>query len=123
MSETAGLDRLFAAAPFGVVHLDDRLRFVWANRYFAFLTGRTADDLRGRHVEEVYPDLDPAVGRMLSTVLAGDQPTAEHLVRQRREGSPSNALAFQVVVFPVAEADGRRGVGAVVTEATTEVEA
>lgn len=123
MTEAADLDRMFDAAPFGVVHLDEHMRFVWTNRSFALLTGDTADELRGRDVHEVYPDLDPALVRALSAVLAGDQPAAEHLVRRRREGSPSNALAFQVVVFPVTGADGRPGVGAIVKEATTEVEA
>lgn len=118
-----GLDDLFGEAPYGLVHLDARLRFVWANEAFVARTGLDSAELYGRTFAEVFPDLDQDAERVAHAILRGDESSAEHLVRVPSRSDLSTTYAFHLVVHPLRFPDGSRGISVLVTEATDEVEA
>lgn len=117
------LDDLFGAAPYGLVHLDARLRFVWANEAFVSRTRVDSTALYGRTFAEVFPDLDQDAERVAHAILRGDETSAEHLVRVPSRTEQTTTYAFHLVIHALTLPDGSRGLSVLVTEATDEVEA
>lgn len=117
------LDLMFGCAPFGIAYLDAELRLRWTNPAYAALSGSEPEELRGRALDTIYPDLDAEVDQLLRAVLSGERASGEYLVRRRTEHG-ADPQAHQMVVFAVSGADALpHGLMVMVREATAEVEA
>lgn len=105
------LSSLFADAPVGLVVLDAERRYVMVNAALARLHGRSADELVGRRIDEVAPELAAALGPVFDRVLAGERVADVEL----DVGAATTRESF----FPVRAADGMViGIGGVIADVT-----
>jgi PAS domain S-box-containing protein len=112
------LDTLLARSPAGFAYIDTDLRYVRVNAALAEIYGRPPEEVIGRTVEEVVPDL-PAVARTLRTVIDAGEPARDIEVSGEARGSPGEVRHWLASYYPVLGAEGGvSGVGAVVVEIT-----
>lgn len=112
------LDAFLSFTPIGLALFDADLRYVRANAALAAHHGRPAAELIGRTVHEVLPQA-PTVALALRESFDWDQPLINVAVSARVAYRNEEQLReFLSSYFPVPLGDGRRGVGAAVTDVT-----
>ena len=117
---TSDLDRvLFEEAPVGLAFLDRDLRFVRVNRRLADLNGRTVEEMLGRRVSDVFPDVSEAVLDAFERVLQTGA-VIEGLEVETLRGDPPRGRTFVAGYRPVADGDEIIGVAVSSIEITAQ---
>ena len=112
------LDTLFDRAPVGFAYFDRDLRYVRVNDALAEMNGLPSADHVGRTVDELLPDMDPAVVAALRKVLESGEPLLEAEVHGATPASREQRT-WLTGYYPVRGGDGViLGLGAVVVEIT-----
>lgn len=119
---SALLDALFDQAPIGLGFWDRELRYVRLNAALAEMDGVPREAHIGKTVEEVLPEMDPAVMEALRGVLATGE-TVRHEVSGITPAAPGCKRWWSVTYHPVRAGDEVQGVGAVCEEITDAKEA
>ena len=116
------LDALFDQAPIGLGFWDRELRYVRLNAALAEMNGVPREAHIGKTVEEVLPEMDPAVMESFRRVLATGE-TVRHEVSGITPAAPGRKRWWSVTYHPVRAGDEVQGVGAVCEEITDAKEA
>ena len=117
--DRALLDTLFATAPVGLGFFDREMRYQRVNAALAAINGVAADDHIGRTLEEVLPDMDPAVAPALRRVIDTGEPIVDHDVMGVTPAAPGELRHWLASYYPVRGEDREVvGIGAVVIEVT-----
>jgi PAS domain S-box-containing protein len=111
------LDALFDQAPIGLGFWDRELRYVRLNAALAEMNGVPREAHIGKTVEEVLPEMDPAVMESFRRVLATGE-TVRHEVSGITPAAPGRKRWWSVTYHPVRAGDEVQGVGAVCEEIT-----
>jgi PAS domain S-box-containing protein len=113
------LDTLFERAPVGFAYFDRDLRYVRVNEALAEINGIAPEAHVGRSVDELLPDMDPAVVAGLRNVLATGEPLLEAEVNGFTPAQPGEQRTWLTGFYPVKGSAGEiLGLGAVVVEIT-----
>ncbi len=117
--DRALLDTLFATAPVGLGFFDREMRYQRVNAALATINGVAADDHIGRTLEEVLPDMDPAVAPALRRVIDSGEPIVDHDIMGVTPAAPGELRHWLASYYPVHGEDREVvGIGAVVIEVT-----
>ena len=116
------LDALFDQAPIGLGFWDRELRFVRLNSALAQINGIPRDAHIGKTVEEVLPEMDPAVMEAFRKVLLTGE-TVSHQVSGMTPAAPGRKRWWAVTYHQVRAGNEVQGVGAVCEEITAAKEA
>ncbi|MDI5970890.1 SpoIIE family protein phosphatase [Streptomyces sp. SL13] len=116
----AFVDELVGKSPFGLLMLDEDLRFVLVNDSLSAINGVPVEAHTGRLVGDVMLTEDGgAYERMLRETLRTGEPVTGLMVRGRTEGHPDADRSWSVSLFRLASCDGRvRGLGGIVVDVT-----
>jgi PAS domain S-box-containing protein len=113
------LNALLESAPLGVAFYDEDLRYVLINERLAQYDGQRPEDIIGRHVSDVLPELGPELEKIYRRVLETGEPIIEMEISGATPANPGEARHWQQSVFPVQTASGERlGLGVVVLDVT-----
>jgi len=120
LGETVALlDTLLDSAPVGFAFFDTELRYQRVNDTLAQINGLAVEDMLGRTVPEVLPDLEAVVARSLRPVLETGQAQVGVEVRGTTPAAPGEQRFWLSNYYPVDDAAGNRlGVGVIVVEIT-----
>ncbi len=119
-TQAAFMDELMRKSPFGLVMLDENLRYVLANDALGAINGVPAEAHIGRRVGEVVLTHDDGAyeQRLLETLRTGE-PMHGMLVSGRTEGHRDTDRAWSVSLFRLAARDGQvLGLGGIVVDVT-----
>ena len=111
------LDALFEQAPIGLGFWDRELRYVRLNSALAEMNGIPGEAHIGKTMQQLLPDLDPAVMEAFRRVLATGE-TISHEVSGMTPAAPGRKRWWAVTYHPVRAGDEVQGVGAVCEEIT-----
>ena len=116
----AFMDELMRKSPFGLVMVDENLRYVLVNDALAAINGVPAEAHLGRRVGDVILTQDGGAyeERMLETLQTGE-PQRGLLVSGRTEGHPDTDRAWSVSLFRLSSRDDQvLGLGGIVVDVT-----
>jgi hypothetical protein len=116
------LDALFEQAPIGLGFWDRQLRYARVNAALAEMNGVPPEKHIGKTVEEVLPEMDPAVMEAFRKVLSTGE-TVSHEVTGVTPAVPGRKRWWAVTYHPVRAGNEVQGVGAVCEEITSAKEA
>jgi PAS domain S-box-containing protein len=119
----AVLDTLFEQSPIGLGLWDRQCRYVRVNRALAEINGVPAEAHIGRRLDEVLPDMDPAVTAAFRAVLDTGAPILQHEVSGVTPAYPGRLRHWLVNYFPVRVGDAIDLAGATCDEITDRKEA
>ena len=108
---------LVDAAPIGLGIVDDAMRFRFVNPHLADINGRPPAAHVGHAIAEVLPRLWPAAVPLVRRALDGER-VADALVTGPSPADGGGARTWQVSLFPLRLATGRRAAGVVVRDVT-----
>ena len=113
------LDTLFESAPIGLAYFDRDLRYVRVNDALAEINGIPVEDHIGRTVEELLPDIAPAVVGQFRHVIETGEAISELEVQGETPAQPGVARTWLEGFYPVHGGGGEiLGMGAIVLEIT-----
>lgn len=115
------LDAIFKFSPVGVGVWDRELRYLHVNPALARTNGLSVEEHLGRSLDEVLPDLDPAVTAGYRRVIETGEPWTDVEVGGATPAAPGERRYWRLNCFPVIQRDGRvEAIAAVISETTTE---
>jgi PAS domain S-box-containing protein len=119
-TRAAFADELIRKSPFGLVMLDDQLRFVLVNDSLAAISGIPASEHLGRRLRDVIQTEDGGrYERILLETLRTGEPRTGLVVRGRTDGHPHADRSWSVSLFRLSGPDGRvLGLGGIVVDVT-----
>jgi PAS domain S-box-containing protein len=113
------LDTLMKTAPVGLAFVDRDLRYVHFNDALAAIDGKRPEEVIGRTMWQVVPDLAPQLEPLYREVLRRGEPILGREVQGATAARPGEERCFSVNYYPVRTPDGETlGVGAVVADVT-----
>jgi two-component system phosphate regulon sensor histidine kinase PhoR len=120
--EAAALvESIFRNAPVGLAFWDTELRYRRVNDELVEINGIPAEELLGRPVFDVFPELESQLAEPIDRVLRTGESVVGHEVTGETPAAPGVQRHWRSSWFPVRAADGAvLGVGGVVDEITSE---
>ena len=121
-SQLAFMDELMRKSPFGLVMIDEDLRYVLVNDALAVINGVPAHAHIGRRVRDVVVTEDDGAfeGRLLETLRTGE-PLLGLMLSGRTEGRPDTDRAWSVSFFRLTgREDQVLGLGGIVLDVTDQ---
>ncbi len=113
------LETLMGSAPIGLAFIDRDLRYVRVNDALAAIDGSRAEQMVGRTLREVIPELAPKVEPLYRRVLETGEPIVGQEVEGETPAWPDQTRHWLVDYYPVRTAGGGViGVGVVVVDIT-----
>lgn len=114
----AQLNSLLRNAPVGFVFFDRDYRYLRINEYLADKNGIPLKEHIGRPLADVLPDVAPVIMPVIDEVLRTGQPIHKQVVGATPR-EPDNPYSWEVIYYPVPNADGKpETVGGMVLEIT-----
>ena len=118
-SQYAQLSTIYQTAPVGIAFVDNQLRFVSANDYYAEMNGIAAAAHLGRSLRQVLPDLADELEHAYRRVITTGQPIVGLEVHGVTKAQPEIERDWLVGHYPVTDSHGFcLGVSTVVEEIT-----
>ncbi|MEY2532420.1 MAG: hypothetical protein QOF29_330, partial [bacterium] len=118
------LDTLIDAAPIGVAFFDPDGRYMRINGALAEMHGIPVPDHVGKTLEDVFPEIAPAVMPHIAAVLRTGRPVADVEVTGTAPAEPGGLRHYLASYYPVRLPGGEAlGVGATVVDMTARVTA
>ena len=119
-SQTAFMDELMGKSPFGLVMIDEDLRYVLVNDALAAINGIPAQAHIGRRVQDIIASEDDAAyEKSMRDTLRTGEPMLGLLVSGRTEGYPDTDRAWSVSLFRLTGRGNQvLGLGGVVVDVT-----
>jgi PAS domain S-box-containing protein len=119
-TRAAFADELIRKSPFGLVMLDEDLRFALVNDSLAAMNGLPAADHLGLHLRDVILTADGGeYERILSETLRTGEPMTGLMVHGRTDGHRHADRSWSVSIFRLTAPDGRvLGLGGIVVDVT-----
>jgi PAS domain S-box-containing protein len=114
------LERVIGQAPFGFALYDSDFRYLMVNDVLSALNGRSPAEHAGRTVFEIVPGLADQIVGHLERVLETGQTVVGVEIAGITPGDPDRRGVWVNSYYPVAGADGSRGVAALVQDVTDE---
>ena len=114
------MSRTFKNAPVGLCYFDTQLRFVQINEFLAAINGLPAEELIGKSVREVLPEIAAAgVEQELRGVLESGDPVVRSTVIAATPAHPEEEHTFMHDYYAIRSDDGEIiGVGCCVLDIT-----
>jgi PAS domain S-box-containing protein len=113
------MDQLYRSAPVGLELLDRELRILRINERLAAANGRPVDELLGRTLWEILPEIAPQIGATVDRVFASGEPVFNLAIRGVVPADPENERDWLESYYPVKSSDGAtRYVGGVIQDIT-----
>lgn len=113
------LDTLLESAPVGIAFLDTNLRYARVNDALAAMSGTSTEQLLGRTLREVAPQLAPVVEPVLRRVMRSGEPVVAWESPGRGNRNPGDQRHWLESIYPVQTQDGKvLGTGIMVTDIT-----
>lgn len=118
--QTAFVDALMRASPFGLGMIDNELRYVFVNDALAEFNGVPAKDHIGRRVGELVRAADGGeYEKHLRNVLESGEPLSNVLIGTRSRGQQDRDKVWSVSFFRLTDREGKvLGLGGLVVEVT-----
>lgn len=116
--DLAELEQLYRTAPVGLCVLDRDLRFVRINNVLAEFNGGSVDEILGRTLEEVRPELDPSTVPALRHVLETGEPVRDVEAEGMSLGDPPEHRHWLVSYYPLRDGDVIVGVSVIAQDIT-----
>ncbi|MEO2092083.1 MAG: PAS domain-containing protein, partial [Gemmataceae bacterium] len=107
----AALDAFVRNAPYGIAYFDPALRYIRVNDTFASANGVPVDEHIGRVLTDVLPDFPPELTADFQQVLNTGIPLSNRVAHGPQ-------TIWELTLFPVPQADGRRGLGVIGVDVT-----
>jgi PAS domain S-box-containing protein len=118
-ARTQQLESLLTSAPLGVAFFDRQRRYLRINDALADINGLPVASHLGRALEEVLPDMPPAVAGVIDTVFETGQPLGNFETSGMTPRAPGELRHWLSGFYPVHDAEGHvEMVGAWVVEIT-----
>jgi len=114
----AVLENVYSTSPFGFALLDQDLRYLRANQALADINGMSIEEIVGKTVAEVVPDIDEGVAGPMLQVLETGRAIQNLEVSGETRAAPNRERFWLASYYPVDLQDGTLGVAAVVNEVT-----
>ena len=109
-------------APVGLALLDENLRYVRINEEVATILERKPEEVIGKTVFEILPEIAESMRQVYRTVLETGQPVRDVEVRGAISTQPDVIRSWLANYYPLKTPEGKtKGVGVVVTEITDRV--
>jgi len=102
----AELENLYQNAPVGLCLLDSEMRYVRINERLALINGRTVEQHLGRTIDEVIPELAPAVIPVVERALAPGADPIDVEFTSPTPGFKEKNLSWLATYAPVHSVDG-----------------
>jgi two-component system cell cycle sensor histidine kinase/response regulator CckA len=118
----AQLEAFFDASPFGMVIMDQDLRYQKINEPLARMNGVSVREHIGRHIREVIPKVAPAVEGVFRKVLVTGRPLFNAEIRGETPRQPGVERVWMEYIFPFKNPGkiNPDAVGAIVVEITDQ---
>ncbi|HYE37525.1 PAS domain S-box protein [Methylocaldum sp.] len=122
-AERSLLDTLHMAAPVGLAFLDPQLRYVRVNEALAEMHGLPVADHLGRSLQEIVPELWPAVESLYRSVLERGEPVTQVDVTGETKAQPGVRRHWLANYYPVRVDREIIGIGVIVQDITERQQA
>jgi PAS domain S-box-containing protein len=106
MQQLQEMDQLYSTAPIGLELLDRDLRFLRVNERLAARTGMSAQELLGRTLWQILPQLAPGISALVERVFASGEPVLNITSQEAIPADPTNERTWLKSYYPVKSPEG-----------------